>query len=353
MKDPDMTTKNPSLTLTTFEDNVAGSAAAAIKETGATKTQSLVMLPLDEINVYKDSDGHSLNARVADKAWNERVAEYADDMKLRGFATDKPISVFVMEEEFEGKKLPVVYVADGHTRLAAALKAAGEGADIKAIPAIFKPTGTLPEDVSAGMIKDNNGTPFSPYEQAVIVAREEARGLDADAIALRVGKTKRYVQDLLVLARAPASVRNAVQKGEVAAREAVKALRADPKKGAEKITSAVEKAKASGKKKATPSTITGKAKGTGKKLPPQPKAKADPEPAPEPQADETGDSYFLRSAAEYAVQHGKPADGIAFLKGFLADEDKRIAELEKWMGQPAGSWKDASLRVADDSDLPL
>jgi hypothetical protein len=70
-------------------------------------------------------------------------------------------------------------------------------------------------------------------------------------IARKLSITERYIDDLNVLVSAPAKVRNAVLNGEVAATLAIQELRKNPKKAEERITTAVTKAKASGRTKVT------------------------------------------------------------------------------------------------------
>lgn len=323
---------------------------ALLKDMGATAPKGseggLVMLPVDEINVFPD-----LQPRVQGKVWQERVDALAADMKQRGFLASAPISVFTVEEKAEdGTVATVAYIANGHTRFAAVQKANADGANITAIPAIFMSPGTTIESVMADSIRLNNGEPLSPYEISVVVARLKGYGRTEDQIATEIGKTKRYVQDLLVLAQAPASVRNAVLKGEISAANAVRELRAKgADKGAESIGKAVEKAKASGKSRATPTTIKGTEKQTGKKAKAEKPAKAaDADPSPRMNVPAVSDETFLRSAMTYATEHSKASDGMSWLKAFLANDKIAIGELEKWMGQPAGSFHDASLRTAKD-----
>lgn len=332
---------------------VTGTVASAIKEADGKVVKAdagaAVILPLGEINTFPD-----LNVRVAGKTWQDRVDSLASDMKAKGYDSAKPLIVFALKEDVDGKPVEMVYVEDGHTRLAAAQKAG-----IENVPVIFRPSGWTPLDATKHMIRDNSGEPLSPWEQGVAVSRMKLAGMNEDQIASELGKTKRYVQDLLVLAEAPAPIRNAVLKGEIAAREAVKEIRAvGPEKAAATIEKALEKAKAAGKNKVTPSVLKGKEKATGKK----PKAEKEPKKSKLVPAEQDGklgddeaasgvpdDAAFLRAAITYATNFGKAAEGIGFLKRLLAEEAAAATELEKFMGQPAGSYFDATLRTAEES----
>lgn len=343
-----------------------GKVAQAVKEIGVKALGAtdggVVMIPVDEINVFPD-----LQPRVQGKLWDERVASIAGNIVTQGYLASKPLDLFVVselpppaEDGTVGKAVETIYIADGHTRFAAVQKAIESGAEIKAVPAIFRPTGTTIEQVMGDTVRNNTGEPLSPYELSVVVARlKETFGRSDDEIAATLGKTKRYVQDLLVLSTAPAAIRNSVLKGEIAAAEAVRTIRKEGGgKAAEKIKEAVEKAKAAGKDKATASTLKGKEKKTGKKASAEAAGGAEA-PAPSTDTPAAGegalpglvrvtDETFLRSAMAYAVEHGKATDGIRWLRAFLDADATAISELEKYMGQPNGAWFDKTLRVAED-----
>ena len=341
-----------------------GKIASALKEAGAAAIKgdgATVMLPLDEINVFPD-----LNVRVTGKAWHERVDALAADMMAHGFMATKPLTVFTLREplpldddapaDAKPKLVDMIYVADGHTRLAAAQQAIAAGAKLESVPAIFLPAGTTPEMVTADLQRNNSGEPLSPFEQSIQVARLKGFGRSEDEIAANLGKTKRYVQDLLVLSTAPSDIRNAVLKGEISASVAVREVRAvGGAKAAAKVTKAVEEAKAAGKERVSPSDLKGKAKQTGKRKDADadeaPKAAPAPAKVPAPvQAGETvpDDAFYLRSALMFTLGHGKPVEGVKWLRAFMEKEFDAVTELEKWMGVPLGSYVDPSLRVAED-----
>jgi len=340
------------------ENVEAGKVQVAIKAAegviAKADTGAVINLPIDQINEFP-----GLNVRVTGKAWQGRVDEMAADIKAHGYDVAQPLIVFVLREDIPGDdgkaagKIDLIYLENGHTRFAAVQKAIEAGADIKTLPVIFRPSGWTPRDATRQMIRDNSGEPLSPFEQSVAVARMKNDGMDEDAIAAGIGKTKRYVQDLLVLSEAPAAVRNAVIKGEIAASVAVREIRAaGPDKAAANIGKAVEKAKAAGKNKVTPTALKGKEKATGK-APKKDKPKAT-KLAPASQDDPLGesdpampDTDYLRGALTYAANFGKAVEGIGFIKRFLADDAKAIEELEKFLGQPVGSFKDPVLRKAE------
>lgn len=339
--------KFPSADFKPAEPIEPGNITHAVKEaTGkvakdATEAAS-VILPLDQIEVFPD-----LQIRVSGKAWQARVDEMAADMKRRGFDPAKPLIVFTLAEKADGKSVEMIYVEDGHTRLAAAAKAG-----VTEVPVIFRPKGWTPMDATKHMIQDNSGEPLSPWEQSIAVARMKGNGTDEAEIANILGKTKRYVQDLMVLSTASPFIRNAVLKGEVAASVAVREIRAS---GMDKAEDAIRKAIAGGGK-ATPTKLKGKEKKTGKTR----KASAangegegddaEEEAKKGPPAGAPSDLAFWRAALVYASEHAKPAEGMRWAKAFVNGDKKAAEELEKYMGQPAGSFFDPSMRIAEESE---
>ena len=363
-----MTSVNPTSKFPPVKFNPAaepGTVNAAVKLAEGTPVRGnsgVVMVPVAEIDVFPD-----LNVRVTGKAWHERVEELASDMLAHGFMATKPLTVFTVKEDRDddGKNVQqdAIFVADGHTRLAAIQAANAQGAKIESVPVIFLPSGTTPEMVTSDLIRNNSGEPLSPWEQSVVVARMAGFGKSEEEIAASINRTKRYVQDLLILATAPPPIRNAVLKGEIAAAVAVREIRASgADKAAKKVAAAVDTAKASGKGKVTPSALKGEAKKTGKgkagKAASGAKAAEGTETTPATGEAASGapavsDAAFLASALNYAVGYGKPSEGIAWIKKFLADDEGAISEFEKWMNQPVGSWKNPALRLseADADDL--
>ncbi|HVL26346.1 MAG TPA: hypothetical protein VM450_19810 [Thermomicrobiales bacterium] len=320
---------------------------AAMKASGAAATRELVMLPVDEINVHP-----LVQPRLQSKQWQERVSEYAEDMRTHGYMQTEPIAVFtVMEAPEEGAKaIPVIYISNGHTRYAAVQEANKAGAKIATIPVIFEPEGSSVRQIIGRHIKHNNGQPLTPLEQAEQVRKLHEMGATDEEIAGEVGKTVRYVQDLMVLSSAPAPIRNAVAKGEIAASVAVREVRKlGGEKAAKRVGEAVAKAKAAGKKKATPSLIEGREKQTGKRQGEAADTIAPRTPAP-PKGAIPDDVAFWRSAAEYAVDHGKALEGMRWLKAFLGGDEQATADLERWMGQPTGAFANPSLRTPEEPE---
>lgn len=344
--------KFPATTLNVAEVT-PGKTAAAIKAASAKITKDLVAMPVSELNVYP-----GLNVRVTGKAYQERVAALAESIKADGFMATKPLTVFTLLESFTDEATgkvstsETIYLADGHTRFDAIQKVIAEGGTVESVPVIFLPDGTTPETVTGDLIRNNSGEPLSPWEQSVVAARLIGFGRTEEEVASKLGRTVRYIKDLLVLASAPTEIRNAVLKGEIAAAVAVREIRASGgAKAAKKIATAVERATKDGKSKVTPSALKGEKKKTGTKNNSKPKAEDTGEG--DESGDKTGapdDLAFWMAAVDYATQFGKPVEGMKWLKAFRANDKVAVSELEAWMGQPDGSFFDASLRTAEEKD---
>lgn len=206
------------------------------------------------------------NVRVDTPAYLEKVAALKASIKAEGFYRDKPVTVYIDKDGDASH----IYLTDGYTRMRAVRELIADGVEIANVPVIVKVTGTSLEDLTVALVQGNEGNPLTVYEKSIVVKRLDGMGVEKPRIAERLGVTERYVGDLLVLAGASNKVRNQVIAGKISPTEAIKQLRADPKKAAEKIEAGVKQAEAKGKAKATAKDVGGK----------KAAAPADPTPAP-------------------------------------------------------------------------
>lgn len=199
------------------------------------------------------------NVRIREtEDYRQHVEELKQSIRENGFYPNKPLAGYIGKDGDDD----VIFVTDGHTRLEAVQEINEEDVDgnesLETVPVILKPADASINDLTIALVQDNNGRPLLPYEMGIVVRRlqnakdGEGNPLFSKAdIARKLSITERYIDDLNVLVSAPAKVRNAVLAGEVAATLAIQELRKNPKKAEERITTAVSKAKASGKTKAT------------------------------------------------------------------------------------------------------
>lgn len=241
-----MTTKNELPSADFTRDLVAGNLGAATKAAGA-EAGKLLMVP---VSALRRLDG--FNVRVKTPDYLDHKNEIAKSIRANGFYPNKPLGGYVAKEGDEN----VFYVTDGYTRLDAVESLNdpefGDGGEkIEKVPFVVKPAGQNLEDLTVALVQDNEGRPLSVFERAIVTARLKAYGMEDAEIARRLNVTTRYVSDLLLLAGAPAKVRKLLIDGKLAATEAVKQLRKDGSKAADKLTKAAAAAEKAGKKKAT------------------------------------------------------------------------------------------------------
>ena len=224
----------------TFETElIPGAVKAAMS---GVKSSDLWKVPRDRIRVMP-----GFNIRVQNDDHKAQVRFIADSMKANGYFADKPLAGYVAKEDGEN----VLYVIDGHTRLEAVDLANSEGAEINEIPVVTKPAGTSMEDLTVALVVSNEGRHLSPYEVALVCKRLIGFGMEEADIARRIGKTRTYVSNLLLLASAPRALTTLVQEGKASATLAVETYKAHGKEAAKVLKEGLVQAQASGKTKVT------------------------------------------------------------------------------------------------------
>ncbi len=152
-----------------------------------------------------------------------------------------------------------VFVVDGHRRRRAYEMVAADIRDASGelwIPVVAF-TGNDAERV-ARIITSAEGRALEPLEIADGYRRLAWFGWTSEQIAAKVGKTRQHVDQLLILANANADVQAMVSRREVSATLAIDLVRKHGDAAGEKLSAAVDKAKAQGRGKATAGAIKGK-----------------------------------------------------------------------------------------------
>lgn len=150
-----------------------------------------------------------------------------------------------------------VWIVDGHRRSRAIKRAIESGAAIEWVNVIAF-TGN-DADRTLRIMTSAEGRGLSPLETSMGYKKLAAFGWEPDQIAGKVGKTRQHVDQLLILANAPASVHKLVAAGKVSAAVAVDAVRKHGDDAGSVLGGELDKAKAAGKGKVTAGTIKGKA----------------------------------------------------------------------------------------------
>lgn len=242
--------KKPAITLPSSKVNIditPGAVEPGMKSAGATSAK-MFMVPVENV---REIDG--FNVRVNSPDYQAHVANLAEMIRVNGFDRTKPISGYVGKDGDAN----VIYVTDGHTRLAAVkmLNANDSDVTIDKVPVVVHAADISMDSLTERLHTANSGRPLTPFELGVVVKRlMKVEGADKTATAGRLGVTSRYLDDVLLLVNAPKIVREAVLDGTVSSTMAIQQLRKagdNPEKAAEAISAATTKAKAAGKTKAT------------------------------------------------------------------------------------------------------
>lgn len=194
---------------------IQGSGKKAMAEINASSSD-LWKVPPHEIKLLE-----GYNIRIRNEAYNRRVREIADSIKINGFLSDQPLSVYARKTETGANELVLI---GGHRRLEAVKIAIAEGCEIPAVPVIVKPFGTSVEDLLVDLKVGNDGEPITMLEQALLCQRFIKFGWEPQQIAERLGYQTPQVSNLLTLAAAPAAVRNHVANDRISATLAIQLL---------------------------------------------------------------------------------------------------------------------------------
>jgi ParB family chromosome partitioning protein len=232
------------VTEATLNDPIAGNVKSAMKAAGA-GSSDLWFVPVDQLHVDP-----TFNVRDHDEAYEAHIAWLTGQISTNGYDRSKPMTGYVVEGN-------VIYITDGHSRLAAVKRAIAAGIKVEKVPVIVHPNGTSALDLVASLVTANSGRPLTPLETAKVCKRMLGLGLDEGEIASRLNYSKSHVVSILGLLAAPAAVRDLVATGQVSASLAVDAIKQHGSDAAGKLQEAVTVAKAKGKKRATATDVSG------------------------------------------------------------------------------------------------
>jgi hypothetical protein len=195
-------------------------------------------------------DGY--NSRVMDSTENKAHIDWlARSIAKRGVR--KPLEV-----SLEGGKL---YVEDGFCRFFAVRRAMEVyGAEVRSVPVQKVEKGANEADRILKQIISNSGKALTALEQGVVVKRLMALGWTVEQTADEISRSITHVNNLLELQEAPEQVKKMISEGAVTATLAQQVIRESKSVDAAvaKLTGAVEKAKVTGKAKATAKHVDGR-----------------------------------------------------------------------------------------------
>lgn len=220
---------------------VAGSIKGAMRAAGAAK-RDMWLVPRSQIRVIP-----GFNVRIQNAAYHAHIRALADSITSEGFKPEHPLAGYVAREGEDS----VIYLNDGHCRLAGVDLAVSEGLEIDVLPVVVSTKAHDLEDITVGLVRSNAGKPLESLEKAAVCKRLVGFGWDETRIAKRLGFTENYVRDLLTLIGAPAKVRELVASDQISATAALKAMATHGDKVIVKIEEGLQMAKAAGKSRVT------------------------------------------------------------------------------------------------------
>lgn len=276
--------RKPSLKLTRF---TPAAPADAIAATGAKKSGKLLLVPVDNLTVLP-----GFNVRATDTPeYEAAVEELKQSIILEDFYESKPISGLAAVVDGQD----TIVIIDGHLRYAAVQAAIAEGKEIEYLPVVLKNKSNSSDvDLAVAVQKENQQTPLTMLERAILAERMIKSGMTVEEVAERFGKTTRHIDDLRVLVEAPREVRELVKEGRLSASQAVASIRRDPEGAAEKLLEAdaraQERALLRGEKKAEKLT----------------KAVVDGEGVRPPRMESSPFSFQVKAGEEFYIEDAAP-----------------------------------------------
>lgn len=227
---------------------VPGSIKGAVQEAnGTTKSGSsadLWKVKRSAINIIDD-----FNIRIEKPRLLAHRRALADNMKVEGFKPEHPLVGYVAKENGVNK----IYLTGGHNRVASYDIAVSEGAKLSEyLYMVLKSKGTSLEDLTADIGAGNLSLELEPLEKALLAKRCRGFGWDNERIATRIGvKSPNYVDELLILAGAPACVIQMVAEDKVSAATAIDMLKKHGNLAPQKMQEGLARAQEQGKVKLT------------------------------------------------------------------------------------------------------
>lgn len=218
-----------------------GGVKAAMKDAQAS-SRDLWFVERDKLRIIPN-----FNTRIRGDALIAHIRSLADSMKTEGYYPDKPLAGYVAKEGDE----QVIYITDGHCRLEGRDLAVKEGAEIDKLPVVVSAQGTSVEDLTVALVRSSSGKPLEPYELGIVCKRLSRFGWDADEIARRLGFTRTYVENLLLLISSAPGVRQMVMDGKVSATTAIDALKQFGSQAEQRLMSALDKVQQKGGERVT------------------------------------------------------------------------------------------------------
>jgi len=151
-----------------------------------------------------------------------------------------------------------IYLREGFRRMRAVNLALKAGKKIERIPVILDERKMSEEERTLEFLINNDGKPFTMLEQSEVIKQLLNFGLKVTEVVSRTGKARGYIENLILLANAPAKIREYIKSGKISAHAVIQimqAIKGDEAKLIEEVEAAIKAAKEAGKEKATPKHV--------------------------------------------------------------------------------------------------
>lgn len=151
-----------------------------------------------------------------------------------------------------------VMLREGFRRMRAVKMALEKGKPIERVPVIIEDRPMSEEERTLEFLINNDGKPFTMLEQSEVIRRLLNFEWKVTDIVKKTGKARGYIENLILLAKAPVKVQNFIKEGKISAHAVIQimqAVKGDPEKAVKEIENAIQAAKESGKAKATPKHV--------------------------------------------------------------------------------------------------
>jgi ParB/RepB/Spo0J family partition protein len=199
-----------------------------------------------------------VEALVADESVNPRI-DYGNIEELMNSILENGI-----RNPLKGyRKGDKIILKDGHRRMRAISLALEKGHKLERVPVIIEQQALNAEERTLEFLIYNDGKQLTMLEQSEVIKRLLNFGWKITEVVKRTGKARGYIDNLLLLTKAPMKVINYIKEGRISANAVVQIMQAF-KNDSEAILAAVEEALLAaleaGKDKATPKHLKKKAK---------------------------------------------------------------------------------------------
>jgi len=147
---------------------------------------------------------------------------------------------------------------NGFRRMRAVQLAIKSGKTIERVPVLLESQKLNEEERTLEHIINNDGKPLTMLEQSEVIRRLLNYGWKVTDVVKRTGKARGYIENLILLTKAPMNVQHYISEGKISAHAVIQisqAVKGEADIVMKEVETAIQTAKESGKEKATPKHV--------------------------------------------------------------------------------------------------